>query len=98
MAGNLFFGMLLTLVYCYFNFLASLRTHLFEAGTCTLPVLLYIPVHSGVLLVVLEHPSTFLAAVIWTFSSCFTDFALPSHMAPAHSSFLVQSYSSEQII
>ena len=41
-----------------------------------------------VLLIVLEHPGIFFAAVICTFfSSCFTRFAFPSHMSPAHSSF-----------
>ena len=40
-----------------------------------------------VLLVVLEHPSIFLAAVICAVSSCFTNFAFPSYTSPAYSSF-----------
>ena len=51
----------------------------------------YIPSSSlnTVLRVVLEHPinSTFLAAVVCTVSSCFTNFAFPSHTCPAYSSF-----------
>ena len=47
----------------------------------TFPVLLLI-----LLLVVLEHPSTFLAAVICTSSSCFTNLVFSSH-TPTCSSF-----------
>ena len=77
MAGNLFCGMFLTL-YCHFIFLTSL---VYFSG--------YIPSSAlhAVLLVVLEHPRTFLAAVICTVSSCFTNFAFPSHTTSAYSSF-----------
>ena len=49
----------------------------------------YIPnsVFSAVLLVVLEHPSIFLVAVICTVSGCFTNFAFPSHTSPAYANF-----------
>ena len=40
-----------------------------------------------VLLVVLEHPSIFLASAICTASSCLTNFAFPSHISPAYSNF-----------
>ena len=40
-----------------------------------------------VLLVVLEQPSIFLAAVICTVSSCFTKIAFPSDTSPANSNF-----------
>ena len=77
MAGNLFSGILFTL-YCRFNFLASLFV---LSG--------YIPSSAltTVLLVVLQHPSIFLAAVICTVFSCFTNFAFPSHASPAYSNF-----------
>ena len=42
---------------------------------------------SSVLLVVFEHPCTFLAAEMWTVSSCFTNFVFSSHTPPAYSSF-----------
>ena len=71
-AGNLFFGIFFTL-YCHINFVTSLFVFKW--------------VHSQFLLVVLEHPSTFLAAAICTVSSCFTNCAFPSHTSPAYSSF-----------
>ena len=65
-------------LYCRFNFLTSLFV---SSG--------HIPITSSALktvfLVVHEHPSIFLAAVICTVSSCFTNFAFPSHTCPAHS-------------
>ena len=69
MTGNLIFGMFLAL-------------------NCHSHLLTYLSVVSGynpssalntVLLVVRQHPSTFSAAVIRTVSSCFTNFAFPSH-------------------
>ena len=42
------------------------------------------------LLVVLEHPSIFFAAVICTVSSCFTNFAFPSNTSPAYSSVKIR--------
>ena len=68
-----FIGVLLTSD-CHFHFLASR----FELSG-------YIPSSdlSTVLLVVLEHPSTSLAAVICTVSSCFNNFAFPTHTSPA---------------
>ena len=77
MAGIPFFGMFLALC-CHFSFLTSL----FVLRGC-----IHISVLSTVLLVVLEHPSTFLGAVICTVSGCFTNFAFPSHIPPAYSSF-----------
>ena len=77
MAGNLFSGKFFTL-YCPFNF----PTPLFVLSGC-------IPSSSlnTVLLVVLEHRSIFLAAVICiVFSSWFTNFAFPSHTS-AYSNF-----------
>ena len=57
------------------------RFYLFSSG--------YIPTSSlnTVLLVVLEHPSIFLAAVICTVFQLFSNFAFPSHTSPAYSSF-----------
>ena len=77
MAGNLFSGIFFTL-YCHFNFLASLFV---LSG--------YIPrfALNTVVLVVLEHPSIFLAVVICTVSSCIANFAFPSHTSPACSNF-----------
>ena len=40
-----------------------------------------------VLLVALEHPSIFLAALICTVSSCFTNFAFPFYTSPAYTNF-----------
>ena len=60
--------------YSPFNFLTSLFV---LSG--------YIP--SSVLLVVLEHPSICLAAVICAVSSFFTNFVFPSHTSPAYSNF-----------
>ena len=57
------------------------RLYLFLRGYIPIPAL------STVLLVVLEHPGTFLAAVVCTVSSCLTNFAFPSHSSPAYSSF-----------
>ena len=72
MVGNLFFGML-RILYCQFNFLTSLVVF---SG--------YIPsyAHNTALLVVVDHASIFLAAVICTVSSCFTNFVFPSHTSP----------------
>ena len=77
MAGNLFSG-ILHVLYCHFNFLTSLFV---LSG--------YIPnsALNTALFVVLEHPSISLAAVICTVSSCFTNFASPSHTSPAYSNF-----------
>ena len=76
MAGNLFFSGILSTLYCRFNFLA-----------CLFVLCGYIPSSAldTVLLVVLEHPSMCLAAVTCTVSSCFTNFAFPSHSSPAYS-------------
>ena len=76
-AGNLFSAIFLTSC-CHFNFLASLSV---LRG--------YIPSSAlnTVLLVVLEHHSIFLAAIICTVSNCFTNFAFPSHSSPAYSNF-----------
>ena len=76
MAGNLSFGMLLGW-YCRFNFL----TALFVWSGCD-PSSAF---NSTVLLVVREHPSIFSAAVICAVSSCFADFAFPSHTSLARS-------------
>ena len=74
---HLFSGVFFTL-YFHFNFLTSLFV---LSG--------YIPssAPNTVLLVILEHPSIFLAAVICTVSSCFTNFACPSYTSPACSNF-----------
>ena len=77
-AGNLFFGMLLKYILPFQNFSHS---YLFLSGCIPSPAL------NTLLLVVLEHPSTFSAAVIRTVSTCLTDFAFSSHASPAHSSF-----------
>ena len=78
MAGNLFFGMFLTL---YSGVLIFQRSHV---SIC----FKWVHSHSAlnaILLVVLEHPSTFLAAIICAVSSCFTNFAFPAHTSPAYS-------------
>ena len=77
MTGNLFSGIFFTF-YCHFNLLASLFV---LSG--------YIPSSAlnTVILVVFEHPSTFLAAVIYTVSSCSTNFAFPSHTTRSYSHF-----------
>ena len=64
------------------SFLATFsRLYLFASGHISSSAL------DIVLLVVLEHPSTLLAAVFGTVSSCFTNFVFPSHTSPAYSSF-----------
>ena len=75
MAGNLFFGIFLVL----------------ECHYCCSRIFVlsgYIPSSAltSVLPVVLEHPNTFVAAVICIVSSCFSNFAFPSHTY-AYSSF-----------
>ena len=75
MIGNFFIGMF-HILDCHSRCLTSL------------PVLSgWIPtsVLDAVLPVVLEHPRTFWVAAICTASSCFTNFALPSHYSPAYS-------------
>ena len=78
MAGTLFFGMFLTF-YCHFNFLTSLFVLSGYIPSSALDI---------VLLVVLEHPSTFLDSVICTDFQLFYQLrAFPSHVSPAYSSF-----------
>ena len=72
MAGNLFFGMFLSLC-CRFNFLISLFVLNGYLPSSAL---------SAVVLVVLEHHRSFLACVVCTVSNCFTSFAFPSHHTP----------------
>ena len=74
-AGNIVFGIFFIL-YCHFIFLMSL---IVLGG--------YIPSSAlnTVFLVVVEHPSIFLAAAICTVSSCCANFAFPSHTSPAYS-------------
>ena len=77
MAGNLFSGIFPT-SYCHFNFLTS---PFVSSGYTPSSALITVS------LVVLEHPSIFLAHVTRAVSSCFTNFAFPSHTPPAYSSF-----------
>ena len=79
MAGNVLFGMLLTLG-CHFNFI----TYRFALSG-------YVPSSTTILLVVREHPSIFLAEVICTVSSHLPNFAFPSPLV--HILALAQSHS-----
>ena len=84
------FGMLLT----YITISTFSRLYLFKVGT--FPVLLLILYE--VLLVVLEHPITFLAAAVCTASSCVINLASPSHASPACSSFGTITFIRTQIL
>ena len=76
MVGNLFFSTFRAL-YCNFNFYdMSVLSGCIRSS----------PLHT-LLLVVLEHPSTFSAAVICSVSSWFANCAFPPHTSPAYYSF-----------
>ena len=76
MTGNLFSGIFFT-SYCHFNFFTSLFVLSGYRPSSALDIVL----------LVLEHPSIFLAAAICTVSSCFTNFAFPSYTTPAYPHF-----------
>ena len=68
----------------YFMLILSFR--LSRDSTCFVSGCIPSSALSTVLLVVCEHPSAFLVAVICAVSSCFTDFVFHSHTSLAYSS------------